>query len=200
VRDVDIRRKVLHVRRAVADIDGHLRYDTPKTRRSRRTVPMDSVLTLTMQTYLMVHRRIASEWFSAHEVRDLADDLPVFVGTALGARQKNEIRLDYSKNLRHGAWYGTHWHRALRAAGLPLSLRFHDLRHTYASWLVAAGVNFKVISEQMGHASIRTTIDRYSHLAEQDAHNVVRAALDGLRSPNPGGNVVHLSSVRRGPG
>ena len=50
-----------------------------------------------------------------------------------------------------------------RRANLP-TVRFHDLRHSYASVLIAQRVHPKVISEQLGHASVKITIDRYSHL------------------------------------
>jgi integrase len=43
-------------------------------------------------------------------------------------------------------------------------IRFHDLRHTYASLLSNNGENIKYISEQMGHASVQVTLDRYGHL------------------------------------
>lgn len=51
----------------------------------------------------------------------------------------------------------------LSRAGLPHK-RFYDLRHTSASLLLAQGVPLKVISEILGHASIRTTADVYTHL------------------------------------
>ena len=43
-------------------------------------------------------------------------------------------------------------------------IRFHDLRHTYASLLIAQGAHPKYIQAQLGHASIQTTLDRYGHL------------------------------------
>jgi integrase len=43
-------------------------------------------------------------------------------------------------------------------------LRLHDARHSYASFMIAAGVNLKALSEFMGHASITITLDRYGHL------------------------------------
>jgi hypothetical protein len=55
---------------------------------------------------------------------------------------------------------------ALRKAKLP-RVRFHDLRHTFASLLIAQGAHPKYISEQLGHASVQITMDRYSHLFDQ---------------------------------
>lgn len=52
---------------------------------------------------------------------------------------------------------------ALERAGVP-RIRFHDLRHTYASLLIAAGEHPKYVQAQLGHASIQTTLDRYGHL------------------------------------
>jgi integrase len=40
----------------------------------------------------------------------------------------------------------------------------HECRHTYASLMIAAGVNAKALSTYMGHASIKITLDRYGHL------------------------------------
>jgi integrase len=55
---------------------------------------------------------------------------------------------------------------ARKRAGLP-RLRFHDLRHSYASVLIAQGAHPKVISDQLGHASVQITMDRYSHLFDR---------------------------------
>jgi integrase len=53
--------------------------------------------------------------------------------------------------------------RCWRRAGLD-PVRLHDCRHTYASFLIAAGVNAKAITTYMGHSSITITFDRYGHL------------------------------------
>ena len=52
---------------------------------------------------------------------------------------------------------------ALKAAGC-LPVRFHDLRHTYASMLIAQGENIKYIQNQLGHASPTITLNIYAHL------------------------------------
>lgn len=43
-------------------------------------------------------------------------------------------------------------------------IRFHDLRHTHASLMLKQGVNPKIVSERLGHANVRITLDTYSHL------------------------------------
>jgi integrase len=51
----------------------------------------------------------------------------------------------------------------LRKAGLP-ECRFHDLRHTSATLLLAEGVHPKVVQERLGHSQISVTLDTYSHV------------------------------------
>ena len=64
---------------------------------------------------------------------------------------------------------------ALKASGLEhRGVTLHDLRHTYASWLVQAGVSIARVSELLGHASIQTTMI-YAHLAPAD-HDDIAAA------------------------
>lgn len=53
--------------------------------------------------------------------------------------------------------------RIARRAGLP-GTRFHDLRHTFASLMLLAGIHPKIVSEALGHSSVAFTLDVYSHL------------------------------------
>jgi integrase len=55
------------------------------------------------------------------------------------------------------------FNRLIEKAGLP-KIRFHDLRHTHATLLLAEGINVKVISERLGHSNIKITLDTYSHV------------------------------------
>ncbi|MEE9566137.1 MAG: site-specific integrase [Desulfobacteria bacterium] len=75
------------------------------------------------------------------------------------------------------------FHPALRRAGLP-KMRFHDLRHTYASLLIAQGENPKYIQTQLGHSSIQITMDVYGHLMD----TVNREAASKLGRTVLGGN------------
>src|SRR6266508_4229291 len=71
---------------------------------------------------------------------------------------------------------------AVRRTGLT-GFRFHDLRHTYAALMVAAGAHLKYLQAQMGHSSIRVTLDLYGHLFP-DANRGVLESLDALTSPS----------------
>lgn len=62
-----------------------------------------------------------------------------------------------------GNWAIVRAHDRWKAAGLePINL--HECRHTYASLMIAAGVNIGTVSDYMGHASVTITLDRYRHL------------------------------------
>jgi integrase len=65
-------------------------------------------------------------------------------------------------------------------AGLP-EIRFHDLRHTHASLLIAAGVHPKAIQARLGHSSITMTMDRYGHLMPSAFEGVGERVDDLLR-------------------
>jgi integrase len=54
------------------------------------------------------------------------------------------------------------WKRLVKKHLLP-RIRFHDLRHTHATAMLASGVHPKIASERLGHSSIAITVDLYSH-------------------------------------
>lgn len=71
------------------------------------------------------------------------------------------------------------WVRLITKTALP-RIRFHDLRHTHASQMLAAGVHPKVASERLGHSTIGVTLDLYSHVMpgmQADAAEQVDAAI-----------------------
>lgn len=63
----------------------------------------------------------------------------------------------------HPATIADWFERHSRAAKLP-KIRFHDVRHSYATAALAAGIPPKVVSERLGHANVSITLDVYSHL------------------------------------
>jgi integrase len=81
---------------------------------------------------------------------------------------------------------------AVDRAGLAAEprLRFHDLRHTFASLLIAEGADVVFVSRKLGHASVKTTLDVYAHLF--DAAKQGRRVRDALESTF--GKIVESSS------
>jgi integrase len=80
----------------------------------------------------------------------------------------------------HSRWFKQH----ARRAGLP-KIRLHDLRQSYASAALAAGVPAKVISERLGHATIAVTMDIYSHVLpglDREAADTVAQLILGAAS------------------
>ncbi len=58
------------------------------------------------------------------------------------------------------------WKPTLQRAGLDPTLRFHDLRHSYATWLVDDGVPVNVVQRVMGHERSATTLDLYTRRSD----------------------------------
>jgi integrase len=83
--------------------------------------------------------------------------------------------------LRHNNFYQRFFCSALRAAGLSEQVRFHDLRHTCATLLIAQGAHPKAIQVHLGHSSIQVTMDRYGHLFA-DAMEQLADRLDAARN------------------
>ena len=70
------------------------------------------------------------------------------------------------------------WRELTNRAGLA-NFRPHDLRHTYASWQVAAGIHLRVISKALGHKS-PLTVNRYAHVDVQPVRDAIQKAGDAL--------------------
>jgi integrase len=116
----------------------------PKTRKSRRQVTMPPSLALLLRDY---REQIKTQRLSLG--KPLTDTDFVFArsdGTPLDPSTVTHV-----------------FHKITRRAGLK-GLRLHDLRHSYTSIMIAAGVNIKAISQSLGHANIGITLDTYAHL------------------------------------
>jgi integrase len=100
--------------------------------------------------------------------------------------------------LRRDEFNGTAWRHAVRLAGLPGELTFHDLRHTFASTALAEGVPISDVSKWLGHASITETVDTYGHLLPK-ADERIRGVLDrayGDKIQNGADLVLTLGSLK----
>ena len=63
-----------------------------------------------------------------------------------------------------------HFKQILKSIGLD-EIRFHDLRHTYATISIQNGDDIKSVSENLGHATAAFTLDQYSHVTEEMKKN-----------------------------
>lgn len=77
--------------------------------------------------------------------------------------------------------FGQQWRRAVREAGVP-GLKYHALRHTFASTLLSRGVSVKAVGDWLGHASPVITLNTYAHLMPTD-EEVARTVLDEALAP-----------------
>jgi integrase len=142
--DVDLEAATIRVTQALQRVNGRLDFVEPKSQSSRRTIPLPA----TVARALRAHRSRQLEERLAAGARWRESDL-VFttsVGTPLDCR--NVTR---------------RFQAALEGAGLP-RLRFHDLRHTAASLMLAQGVPPRVVMETLGHSQISLTMNTYSHV------------------------------------
>jgi len=163
--DVDLNGRFLMVRRnIVAGVE-----TTPKNHQQRR-VDLSQQLTDTLTAF---RRRQRERWLKKGKA------LPAWVfasqdGTALDGA-----------NVVHVFW------RVLEKAGLR-RIRFHDLRHSFASLLIQNGESLAYVKEQMGHASIQITVDTYGHLVPGGN----RAAVDRLDDVQPSATPAQPEALR----
>jgi integrase len=142
--------------------DGRPYLGTPKTKRSRRTVSLPDSLVADLRG--LCAGRSSGEF--------------VFVNAQGGP-------------VLNASFWPKHWSKAIAAAQNPVdasgapdpsaprltkSPRIHDLRHTHASWLIAQGTDLFVVQRRLGHESITTTMDRYSHLLPEQQISAAAAA------------------------
>ena len=73
--------------------------------------------------------------------------------------------------------FGAMWRQSVARAGLPTAFRYHDLRHHFASALIAGGCSVKVVQKALGHASAKVTLDTYGHIWP-DSEDLTRRAID----------------------
>jgi len=158
-RSVDLDNGRLSVVASTEQGCGGLREKETKTGRGR-LVALPAILV----TELRRHRLQQAEWFLKLGVR-LTDDHHVC------AREDGEIVWPSS--------LGRAFQTFLRRHGLP-QIRLHDLRHSHATHMLAAGIHPKIVQERLGHSNVGITIDKYSHVLpgmQEDAVAKVDAAL-----------------------
>jgi integrase len=153
---VDRLGRAIRVDRQLAPTAGPPQLGPPKTHASYRVVPASDV--------------VLSE-LSAHIAKYGTGELGLLIHGQDGAPIS-----------RHG--FGRQWRATTRRAGMA-GTRFHDMRHFFASALIASGCSVKAVQDALGHASAKETLDVYSHLWPSDTDRVRAAVESTLELPVP---------------
>ena len=149
---------------------GVCQFKQPKTEHSRRRVSMTPKLGAFLEDY----RTEREELYQELSVVLTLDDL---VFASVNGRCVDPGVLSHA------------FSRLAKTAGLG-HVRFHDLRHTFASLMLLRGAKPKVISEALGHASVAFTMDVYSHIIGGMQEDAMRL----LDEVMPTGRVCKVSS------
>jgi len=160
-RNVNLDASQIHVSGSLQRVGGKLQVIEPKTPRARRTValPASVAATLRYDKKEQSERRLllGEGYTDADFVIEQGDGTPRDPDVA------------------------SHHFQGLTAALGIHGVRFHDLRHAYATSLLKAGVHPKIVSEALGHSSTAFTLDTYSHVVpsmQDAAADAIGAALD----------------------
>jgi integrase len=143
-RDVDLDMCSISVSQVLYKRGGVAHFKEPKTAHSRRRVAMTPKLAIFLREY-----KSAREWFYIQCNKIMTPDTLVF--TSYNGEPLNASVITHN------------FQRMTARAGIK-GIRFHDLRHTFASLMLLRGAKPKVISEALGHASVGFTLDTYSHI------------------------------------
>jgi integrase len=164
---VDFLRRVVVVDRQLLTVQGSRpRFAPPKTAASVRTVPLPSVVVEALAWHVKTHG--------------------VGVDDLLFCRDDGEP-------MRRTGYSAQVWRPTVARAGLASTVRFHDLRHHYASLLIRHGESVKTVQARLGHASVAETLDTYSHLWP-DSDDRTREAVDSAL-----GGRLDILTTRRTP-
>lgn len=152
---LDQKRRMIEVCGTLSEWNGVRVVGAPKTQSSRRTIPLSAALldVLEMQRKQQDYER-----------------------NRAGKRWKEEghvFTTIWGRPLSH-RWVGEELRDVCVAAGLP-PLRFHDLRHNFATHALDKGASANVVKELLGHSGISITLDLYGHVLEKQKVGAVEA-------------------------
>jgi len=162
---LDLDKAVVHVRRSATRVPAEgeggsyyvLEFKAPKTEQSVRDVPLDAATI----TWLRGYR---------HQILELKMQLRPQRWTDADGDLVFPCTSCFAGGLAGRAWQAGSLRKAFGRYAEKVGLgymRFHDLRHTYASHLLKKGVPLKVVSEMLGHTRIMTTADVYGHVMDE---------------------------------
>lgn len=162
-RDLDLDGAKLTVAVTLEETKNELKLKSPKTRNSRRTITLPGVTVEALRRHRV---QVLRERLALGLGRD--DDGPVFANLEGEHIRPRNFTKEFGRIVK-------------RAKVRPITL--HGLRHSHITSLLRAGVNAKVVSERVGHASVAITLSLYAHALpdmQAEAAAKVDAALRGV--------------------
>ncbi|MDQ3784417.1 MAG: site-specific integrase [Actinomycetota bacterium] len=163
--DLDFETGRAAIRQTVVMVGKEVIFGTPKTAKGRRVIALDTATVAGLR---------------AHRARQLEERLLIGAGW-------QDLGLAFSKvtgEPLHPDRFSREFDRRVKRSGLP-RIRLHDLRHTWATLALQAGVHPKVVQERLGHSAVGITLDVYSHaipaMQADAAEKVAGLVLDAER-------------------
>jgi integrase len=160
--DVNWEAKTLRISGQIQRVGGKLERGVPKTERSLRTIPIPEALLAALRCHQRAQeeeRAVMGEKWKEHGLV-----FPSEVGTPIEPRNLSR-----------------HFKSVLKKVGLPLTTRFHDLRHSCATMMLAQGIPLQDVSAVLGHSSISITADIYDHPDDARTRAATSAADDAMQ-------------------
>ena len=145
--DLNFKTGVLNVNKQVYDVRGQLQISTPKTKNSVRKIVLPPAVVAVLREY---KETVDSRWMFPSPVKE---DCPITPGVV---RRRLQLILEHA-GCKH--------------------VRFHDLRHTFATLALENGMDVKTLSAMLGHVSAVTTLDIYTHITG-DMQRAAAASID----------------------
>lgn len=142
-KDIDLERREVFVHKTAYTVGGITTYNSPKTVAGKRRISINYGLCEELRAWKSRQHQLMKGFIDDTNELQVVQDSPI---------QLNKDSVEKA------------WQKLLdRVPDLP-RVRIHDLRHSHASLLINQGADYLVVKERLGHASITTTIDTYSHL------------------------------------
>jgi integrase len=156
------------VQRTVSRVEGEWVFSQPKSANSVRDVPLPGFLVAELREYIDAHPRRSEP------------SAPLWPARRRGGYGTNRGALVWDGQISIGHVYATHFLPALERLGIP-HMRWHDLRHFYASVCASKGIDIYDVSTWLGHANVSITQSTYVHLFKR-SHSDAMSRLDEAAS------------------